>query len=165
LLRGTGMNWGQAVVETTEQYAVVPEAAHPDSKKLLAFWDCRPRDGIVMGRDVPSRAIASLLAYVMVWEPVEKGRDMRVRLAGDALHRRFQGNLRGRLMSDLFSPAYRAGHLENARNAIVMGEPVIIDSHMNYGNIEKLHVEVVLLPMLSPDRSARWVLAGSFFFN
>jgi hypothetical protein len=165
LLRGAGMNRGWAVVETTEQYAVVPEAAHPDSKKLLAFWASRPKDGIVMGRDVPSRAIASLLAYVMVWEPVEDGRDMRVRLAGDALHRRFQGDLRGRLMSELFSPAYRAGHLENARNAIVTGGPVIVDTHTNYGNIEKLHAEVVLLPMLSPDRSVRWVLTGSFYYN
>jgi hypothetical protein len=165
LLRGAGINRGAAVVETTEQYAVVSAAAHPDSKRLLAFWDARPQDGIVMGRDVPSRAIASLLTYVMVWEPVKSGADMRVRLAGDALHRRFKGNLRGRMMSELFSPEHFAGHLSNVHKIMETGQSVIVDSHTNYGRIEKMHLETILLPVFSPDRAARWVLAGSFFFN
>jgi len=151
--------------ESTEHYAIIPEAVHPDSKKLLAFWEARPKDGIVMGRDVPSRAIARLLSRIAVWEPVDEGRNMRIRLAGEAMHRQFQGDLRGRLMSELFPPENFADHLGNARRVLETGLPLILDARVSYGNIEKLHTEVVLLPVVAPDRNGFWVLAGGFHFD
>jgi hypothetical protein len=157
--------WGGGDDECSEKYAIVPVATHPDSIKLLSFWETRSKDGIVLGRDVPSRAIAGLLGHIMVWEPVEQGLDMKVRLAGDAIHRRFPGDLRGRLMSDLFMPENFAGHLQNAHRVIASGQPLILDSRMYFGNIEKLHVEVVLLPVAAHDRSCNWLMAGSFYFN
>jgi hypothetical protein len=160
-----GIDWGGGDSECSEKYAIVPAAVHPDSNYLLSFWEARPRDGIVLGRDVPSRAIARLLGSIMVWEPVEQGQDMKVRLAGDALHRRFPGDLRGRRMSELFMPVNFRGHLQNAHHVIAGGQPLILDSRMYYGNIEKLHVEVVLLPVAAHDRSGNWLMAGSFYFN
>lgn len=155
---------GGVYAETTELYAIVQAAAHPDSKKLLAFWEARSEDGIVMGRDVPSRAIAPLLSHIAVWEPVDEGRNMKIRLAGEAMHRRFPGDLRGLLMSELFASNF-ADHLGNARRVLETGLPLILDARMSYGNIEKLHLEVVLLPVVAPARNGLWVLTGGFYFD
>ena len=155
---------GIGVADLHDAYAIIAAPRHPDSKKLVAFWNASGPDGIVMGRDVPSRKIANLLSHIMVWEPLDDSSDMNVRLAGAALQRRFAGDLKGRMMSELFPPSDFRDHLRNALGVIESGAPLVLDSHVSCGKIEQLHLEVVMLPIASPDRAHRWLLAGSFYF-
>ena len=156
---------GIGVADLHDDYSVIATPRHPNSEKLVAFWSARGADGIVMGRDVPSRAIAHLLSYIIVWEPLDDRSDMRVRLAGAALQRRFSGDLKGRAMSELFPPADFRDHLRDAFNVIETGIPLILDSHVICGSIERLHLETVWLPIVSPDRAHWWLLTGSFYFG
>lgn len=152
------------VLDLHDNFAVVAAPRHNDSRNLLAFWKLRAPDGIVMGRDVPSRAIAPLLSHMVVWEPVADGADMKVRLAGAALQRRFSGDLKGHRMSELFAPADFRDHLREMHCVIESGEPRILDSRVSCGTIEQLHLEIVELPVVSPDRAQCWVLSGTFYF-
>ena len=152
------------VADLHDDYAVIAAPRHPDSEKLVAFWNAREPDGIVMGRDVPSRKIAPLLSHVIVWEPFADRSNMKVRLAGAALQRRFSGDLKGRKMSELFPPVDFRDHLRETFGVIESGAPLVLDSRVFCGNIEHLHLETVLLPISSPDRTQRWLLAGSFYF-
>jgi hypothetical protein len=165
LEHGVGGMMGFGVLDLHDNYAVVAAPRHRDSERLLSFWRQRAPDGIVMGRDVPSRTIAPLLSHVMVWEPVADGADMKVRLAGAALQRRFSGDLKGRVMSELYAPADFRDHRQDMLRVIESGVPLVLDSRISCGNIEHLHLEMVVLPILSPDRAHGWVLSGIFYFN
>jgi hypothetical protein len=133
--------------------------------KLLAFWEARPADGIVMGRDVPSRAIAGLLENIAILEPTADRTDLRVRLAGASLLKRWEGDVKGRMLSQLFSPDEFRDHLKNNLTAIDADRPVIVDSCLVACTVDKLQFEVVLLPVYTPDRRAKWVLCGMFYFS
>jgi hypothetical protein len=159
-----GSVMGIGVADLHDNFAIIAVPRHPDSEKLIAFWNLRAPDGIVMARDVPSRKISHLLSHVIVWEPSADRSNMKVRLAGAALQRRFSGDLKGRMMSDLFPPADFRSHLREALSVIESGAPLVLDSHVFCGNIEQLHLETVLLPIVSPDRAQCWLLAGCFYF-
>ena len=147
-----------------ETFTPLPAPRHPDAQKLKTFWEARPADGIVVGRDVPSRAISHLLSHVVVWEPFENGSDMRVRLAGAALARRFPDNLKGRTMSELFPNDFRS-HLSESDQVFEKGTPLFLESRVSCGKIEVLHLEIALLPVRSPDGKRPWLLTGVFFFD
>jgi hypothetical protein len=148
------------------QYSTVEKATHPDALRLLAFWDARPVDGLVMGRDLPSRAVANLLSNISILEPTAERTDLRVRVTGASLFKRWGGDTKGRLLSELFSPDEMRDHLKSCLAAIDTGLPVIVDSSLvAFGTVPKLNLEVVLLPIFAPDRSAAWVLSGMFYFG
>ena len=156
---------GVGVLDLHDDYHVVAAPRHKDAEKLLAFWNERAPDGIVMGRDVPSRAVAPLLSHIMVWEPLDDASDMKVRLAGAALQRRFEGDLKGRMMSELFPPGDFRDHLRDGLRVVESGTPLVLDSRVSCAKIEHLHLEVVMLPILSPERTRRWLLSGTFYFE
>ena len=116
--QNTDNGWSQAIThgafiespvpDIHTRYATVEHARHPDALKLLAFWDARPADGIVMGRDVPSRAIASLLRNISILEPTEDRSDLRIRLAGASLLKRWNGDVKGRNCRNCFLSANSA---------------------------------------------------------
>jgi hypothetical protein len=146
-------------------YGVVPIARHGDAQKLLAYWEARPPDGIVIGRDIPSRSIASLLSSILIWEPVQDGSDMRVRLAGASLEKRYGYDVKGRLMSEMFPPEAFVDHLRETMSVIKTGKSAIIEARLRAGTVEKMHIEVVLFPVFAPDRKSKLVLTGTFYFN
>lgn len=148
-----------------DEYRTMPAPTHSGAQKLLAFWKARPADGIVVGRDVPSRAIAAILNNIAIFEPVDGGRDLKVRLAGSSLRRRFDGEITGKLMSELFPPEDFRDHLKQTLLGLKTDTAVIINSHLISGAVEKMHMEVVVLPILAPDRVSKWVLAGLFYFT
>ena len=74
---------GIANIKDNIQVLEVP--THPKAIRLLEFWNERAVDGIVIGRDVPSRKIADLLSHISIGEPIEGGTDFRIRLAGSSL--------------------------------------------------------------------------------
>jgi hypothetical protein len=148
-----------------DEYRLVAAANHPKAQKLLDFWEARPADGIVIGRDVPSRTIAAMLNNIIIYEPVNGGSDLKVRLAGTSIRRRFNREVTGMLMSELFPPDEFREHLEMTLANIEAGPATIVDSHLTNGAVEKMHLEVVILPVFAPDRVHKWVLVGLFYFD
>jgi hypothetical protein len=147
------------------EYRPIDAPVHPQAEKVLAFWNARPADGIIVGRDVPSRAIASLLSHVIVHEPINGGSDLKVRVAGTAVRRRFGRDITGETMSNLFPPAGFPDRLKSVLAAIETGAPQFADCQLSNGSFDILHSELVILPILAPDRVTKWALTVVFFFN
>jgi hypothetical protein len=149
-----------------DDFVLVTEPTHPDARVLLAYWRQRMEAGsFIMGEDVPARPIARLLRNLAVHEPLADCTDMRTRLAGDGIRRRFDGEIKGRCLSELFPPKDFEHHRDTAYEVLRTGTPVIIESRMMRETVLELHLEAVLLPMTAPDLVSRWLLAGLFYFN
>lgn len=156
-------NSGSAGIQT--EYRSIAAPAHPEAVKALAFWDARPADGIVIGRDVPSRAIASLLSHIIIHEPINDGSDLKVRVAGTAAQRRFGRDITGKTMSELFPTSSFRDRLKSVLTAMETGAPQFADCQLSSGTLDILHSELVILPVLAPDRVTKWALTIVFFFN
>jgi len=153
---------GGTLVHSTYRQIGTPK--HPAAAQAMAFWKARPADGIVIGRDVPSRAIASQLNRIMVLEPLEAGRDLRVRVAGDAVRERFKGEIAGRTFSDLFRRHDAAERIALVMTAIAEEAPRFADCVIAGGSLEISHTEHVILPVFAPGRAARWAMIVCCFF-
>jgi len=153
--------------ELIDYYATVKEPRHAEAKRLLEYWrDCVDNKGdFIVGRDIPARPIANLLRSIVVYEALPGYRDFRVRLAGDNARRRFKGDIKGALLSDLFTGHDLDHHLGAAIDTIRTLRPMTIDSRLKRGQVEELHSEILLLPVSAPDRQSTWLLVGMFFFS
>ena len=158
-------NTNNKLANLRDKFEVVNVPTHPKAKKLLAFWNEHAADGIVIGRDVPSRAIADLLSSISIDEPIDGGSDCRVRLAGSSMSARFGRDITGMRMSELFPPDEFQKHLATRRATIESGEPIIFSASLADAAVEWLHLEAVHLPVLAPDRVTKWVLIGVFYFG
>src|SRR5215469_4739205 len=79
---------------------------HRDARALYDFWTERGQ-ALVMGRDLPSRRIASLLPNLAILDYRAAKRDFRVRLAGFALMRRFGRDIGQHYLSEVLpKPAF-----------------------------------------------------------
>lgn len=150
-----------------DHYARVEDPHHRDGVKLLDYWQtCIAKgDGFVVGRDIPARPIASLLRSISIYEPLPAESDMRVRLAGEMAARRFNCDIKGRLMSEIFPEEDFEHHLDVSFEALHTGEPIVLDSRLEFRGIEKLHSEALLLPVTAPDLKTPWLLVGLFYFG
>ena len=150
-----------------DDYATVREPRHAEARKLLDYWCDRVDNAgdFIVGRDIPARPIASLLRSIVVYEPVWDSMDFRVRLAGDSARRRFQGDIKGTLLSEQFSGRDLEHHLAAAIETIRTKRPMAIESRLKRGTVEELHSEILLLPVTAPDRQSTWLLVGMFFFG
>jgi hypothetical protein len=138
---------------------------HTQAKKLLDFWNTRPADGIVMGRDVPSRRIAPLLSNIMIWEPVDGDTDFVIHHIGEGAQIRFGGNAKGRRMTEMFPPEaiqLRQNLYAENRDG---DHAIVLDVRLYSDVIELMHFELVLLPVRSSVDGPFWVLAGIFYFR
>jgi hypothetical protein len=153
------------VPDPAYKYAIVAAPTHLGAQELLAFWNARPSDGIVIGRDVPSRQIANILSHIAIYEPVSGRHDLKVRLAGNSVCSRYGCDIKGKLMSELFDPNDFHHHLRKTLEVLDNDAPLILDSHLISGSVERLHAEVVVMPVWPADRSGKWVLAGFFYFS
>ena len=154
------------VSELVDYYRRVDAPRHPAALKLFEYWrDCVAARGcFVVGRDIPARPIAGLLCNIVINEPLADGSDMRVRLAGTSVRRRFGGDIRGHKLSELFSPRDFKHHVAASFEAIHSGKPVILDSSLKRDTVEELHTEIILLPARSGDQKFDWLLVGMFYF-
>jgi hypothetical protein len=142
-----------------------PKAApsHPLAAQALAFWQARPADGIVIGRDVPSRAIAAQLNRIIVQEPLDGGRDLKVRLTGNVVRERFGLEMTGKSVSQLFPDS--AVRIALAMTAIATGEPCFADSILGNGRLEVIHSEHIILPVFAPNHADKWAMTLCCFFG
>ncbi len=155
-----------ATLERRLQYTKRVEPEHPEGIKLFECWRSKqPEGGFVMGRDIPSRSIASLLHSIMVMEPVNGCADFRVRLAGTALRRNWGREITGMHFSEMFGPETLATQLQETAQVFETGIPGVLDVKEYEGNVVHLHREATILRILAPDRTSHWVMAGVFHFT
>ncbi len=146
------------------EYRRVPVLEHWLAPEALRFWEQRPADGIMIGRDVPSRAIARLLNRNIVYQPVDSGGDLKVRLAGSALRQRFEHDVTGWKMSEMFGPAAFPIRFRTTMEAIESGKPRMVRVAHKINNLEILHLELLILPVVAPSGGDRWALVFCFYF-
>ncbi len=148
------------------EYTALGQPRHPNSARLLECWQEKQSEGgFIMGRDIPSRALARVLHSLMVAEPVNNRSDFKVRLAGTALRRRWGREITGLSFSDLFKGDNFARQMRDTTSVIDGKVPVIIDAKQIDDGFVHNHREAVVLPILAPDRATAWILAGIFYFD
>ncbi|HTT98150.1 MAG TPA: PAS domain-containing protein [Rhizomicrobium sp.] len=151
-----------------EVFEQVASPQHEDAQELTSYWRERETDGgFVVGKDIPSRRLASILRNISLAEPVGNSRnlnDLRIRLAGDAFRQRFGRDTGGARLSDLFDHDDFEAHITQVGVALHRGAPYIIRCALRRGAVVDKRYEVVVLPVWSADRTARWVLTGIFYF-
>jgi hypothetical protein len=149
-------------LQVSETFISLDAPQCENARKLLAFWQARPEDGLVFCRDLPSSKIASLLSNIIVWEPVGMWENARVRLMGNALWCRFGNNIKGKLLTELFPPAEVPQHLGLLRRSHRTNAPVMVQSHLLYHALEVMRLEIIVMPMKAANRSDMMALAGVF---
>ncbi len=150
--------------EDLSDYQRVDALEHWLAPEALRFWNDRPADGIVIGRDVPSRAIARLLNSIVIYEPVDDHHDLKVRLAGTALWRRFSRDITGRRMSELFGPDDFPSRFRTVMECIEQNVPRMARVTHTIKSVEVLRLELLTIPVLAPNGGDRWGLTFSFYF-
>jgi len=147
-------------------YTRVVEPKHPQSIQLIEFWRERENaGGLVTGRDIPSKAISSILRNLILYEPVADCSDFRVRHAGTAFVGHYGVDVTGELMSELFDEDIFTFNLAKAKEVMNSDKPEIYDANLTQFGISRQHYEVVLLPVLAPDGISKWTLCGIFHFD
>jgi hypothetical protein len=139
--------------------------SHEGVKELVAYWNERRKSGeFVMGRDVPSRAIARLMKNLVVFEPVDGGRDFRFRLVGAVLNERIGRDITGMLITEVYGEAAVKDFMAALNKALATGRPVFHESRAR-GVFEDVRTaDAVALPMKAPDGVTTWLLNGVFFW-
>jgi hypothetical protein len=146
---------------------VVQTPVHPCSIQLLNYWrECEARGGMRMGRDIPSRAIASLLKDLCVSEPIDDWADARVRLAGSSMTEYFGRDVSGMLMSEIHGGGESEWRtmMNGARYATAHNKPGTIEQTLLDNGRVVLRQEMTGVPIWSPDGEARWLVTGTFNF-
>lgn len=137
----------------SEELVFLGQPVLEPSKRFLQFWEARPSDGLVFLRDVPSRAIASLLRNIIIWDAVGDWSDARVRLMGSGLLFRFGKELKGSLLSELFAADEYTQHLALLRRAYYDNAPVLARSCLRTGGMYVMALEIIVVPLVAPDHT------------
>jgi len=138
------------------------ELRHRDARLLLADW--RRLDasgGFIVGIHVPSRALASVLCGLTLYQPIDNGRDYLVRLAGSSVLRRFGRDITGLKLSQFSGDSF-AYHRTQIRRVQTSGEPFLLHVDKLWEGSRYLHFELVGLQVFSPDCRDPWVMTGQF---
>jgi len=160
---------GQKVLNPSPQTRYVRKVldtpTHPNARALTECWQAfEAKDGMRMGRDIPSRALAKLLPHILIAEPVGQWDDARIRLAGTALIERFGRDIAGMLVKQLYTdnPEGAKLLLQLGRHTAQSRETGVLDTRIFVEGIEMMHMEMVLLPIYSTDGTSIWLLVGAF---
>lgn len=168
-MQALGLVWGDVDARAAgfhEVFTVMREPSHYDARHLFEFWRERNEEGgFVIGRHVPSRALARLMSHLIVYEPLEEGEDFRARIAGTSLLRRFGRDISGSKLSELFEPNAFAAQRDDLRTLLRTGKPCVLEVKATVDGYPALHFEIVALPVLAPDRETPWVLSGLFYYD
>lgn len=148
---------------TQSEYRIIDVLNHPDAPTALRFWARRPLDGLKIGRDIPSRAIAKLLSHLAIYAPLPDFSDAYTHLAGSGLRRRFGREITGLKMSDVFVPQDFAIRLEAIKDVIERGEPRLAEIVHRSGGIELLRLELLAFPVTAPNGIDRWAATFAFY--
>jgi hypothetical protein len=168
LVQALGQIWGDVdpLARDFEEVSTrLHEPVHYGARLLFSHWEEKQREGgFQLGRDLPSRALSTTLRNLMIFEPAADGSDLRVRLAGSALLRRFGRDVTGLMLFDLFAGAQFERHRSQMADMLIDGEPFFRDVARKKGRNNRLHFEVLGLPVRS-ESGAPWALTGTFYHD
>lgn len=157
-------NWDPVTDELVERVTDIDSPTQYGARLLLERWrERQAEDGFVVGRDVPSRALASVLRNLAIYEPGEDLKDFRVRLAGTAFTRRFGRDVTGMQLSEMFAEAGFLHHKSRLADIVKTRKPHVMDVRLMRDDRQFLRFEGLRLPVLAPDREKIWVLSGLFY--
>ncbi|MBV9064086.1 MAG: PAS domain-containing protein [Alphaproteobacteria bacterium] len=140
------------------------EPKHLHAKLLFEKWQVHVPE-FTIGRELPSRALASVLRYLALIEPVGEFEDFRLRLAGTAWLRRFGFEVSGWKLSQLYQGAELEGWRTRLRETLEHGRPVCCDVKVVGDGGMQLHSEMLSLPVLSPKAGNGCALVGLFHYD
>jgi hypothetical protein len=156
MMQALGQVWGRIdpkAEDLVEKRTLIAAPTNFGAQLLLDTWRKRAADGgFVIGRDLPSRALGSILRNLAVFEPIDNQTDFHVRIAGTGMLRRFGRDITGVRLSEVFAP-----QLFERRKAMIFAAI--------HSGRKPLRFEVVVLPVLAPDRVTPWALAGLFYHD
>jgi hypothetical protein len=168
-MQALGLVWDDVdnlVADADATYTRLSEPRHFGARLALEAWRTqRLADGFVVGRDVPSRALAPVLRNLAVYEPLDGGCDFRARLAGSALIRRFGCDVTGLKLSELFDREAFEHHRAVMAEVLASQTPRSLDVQIKSESRTQLRFEVLSLPVLAPDRETGWLLTGLFYHD
>jgi hypothetical protein len=136
--------------------------AHRGARQLLATWQARQGE-FVVGRDVPSRALARLLSGLALFQPILNG-DFRVRLAGQGLRRCHGRDVTAEKLSDIAGADFPR-RSSQWREIMEMAQPLIEEARLTQDGHTKLCYETVALRVRAPDAATPWIMTGVFFHD
>jgi hypothetical protein len=165
-MQGLGLSVDDRIVDSAQdEHTVLAEPKHRDARFLLDEWRKQAATGgFMVGIHIPSRKLARVLPAISLYDPIENGRDFRVRLAGTALRRRFGRDITGAKFSEVFSGKsfdYYAGRM---RKVLADGEPFVLDLKTMSDGLTRLHFEWLGVQVFSPDCRHPWVMTGHFLY-
>lgn len=141
------------------------EPVHFGAKLLLSDWEAkREAGGFRVGRDLPSRALSTVLRNLVVCEPIDGGQDYRARVAGSALMRRFHRDITGMTMSQLLAPEDYIWQRDAIAEMFKTNRPFGLEVAPKKARVNTLHYETWCLPVIA-ESGAAWVLAGIFYHD
>jgi hypothetical protein len=166
-MQALGLVWGNLdpVAQNLEEIRTeIPSPTQYGACLLLDQWRTRElRGGFVVGRDVPSRDLASILRNIGLFEPIDGAADFRVRLAGTAFMRRFGRDITGLTLSGIYGPEDFRERREALVGIIRSKKPVIVEVKVQRDTRTVMRFEGLGLRVLSPDRKDVWVMGGLFY--
>jgi hypothetical protein len=168
-MQALGLVWGnidQVNADLKELRTPIAAPTQHGARLLFDHWRSKmDGPGFVVGRDVPSRALAGVLRNLALYEPIAGHQDFRLRLAGTAFMRRFGRDVTGLKLSEIYDEdsfeSHRAGLANVARSKV----PELADVKLERGDRTFLRYEALRLPVFSPDRNETWVLCAVFYFD
>jgi hypothetical protein len=168
-MQALGVVWDDAdprISERDESATALAKPVHYGSRLMFDYWSDRAADGgLIVGRDVPSRALSPIMRNLAVYEPVDDLADFQIRLAGAIHLRRHNRDITGERLSKIFSGPSLERRLAILREVMRSALPAIHDIKVPQSARSPLHFEAIVLPVLAPDRHTRWLRSGMFFHD
>ena len=165
-MQGLGLSVDDRIVDCGEdEHTVLSAPVHRDACFLHAEWHKHASTGgFMVGIHIPSRKLGRVLPALSLYDPIDRGRDFRVRLAGTALRRRFGRDITGLKLSDVFrgkSFDYYAGRM---RRVLTDGEPFMLDLRTMHDGVTQMRFEWLGVQVFSPDCRHPWIMTGHFLY-
>lgn len=147
-------------------YTPLAEPCHPHTIQLVEVWKrADTDDGFIVGRDIPSKSLATILRDLILYEPVPDSLNFHVRLAGTASISHYGMDVTGKLMSELFDAPTFEFNVRTGWDVVQTAKPKFFTAELRRLGIVQGHYEIALLPVWSPNKGSRWLLCGVFEFD
>jgi hypothetical protein len=153
--------------ETEHQYSwyEIDSVSHRDLSALRDIWlDHSMKDGMIAGRDLPSRKTASLLPNLLLLEPTKDHRDFYIRLAGTWTQQRFGRELKGLHVSEILDTKDFECRKAQLEQVIAQQKPIYCRSQIRQSGQLVLDSEFGIFPILASDKISKWAFVGIFYF-
>ena len=132
----------------------------------VALWreESRTREPVV-GKDIPSRPFARFLSHLMIVEPIDGDTDCKVRIAGEAVRKRYGRDVKDAQFCELFSPVVFRDNMMRLHEVRRTGVPIVFDATVIPDDGPAFSYEVVLLRALAPDERTYCNVVGIFMLD